>query len=190
MTNVLLISGSLRAGSMNTGLLRAFAEQMPEGTTVAWADINLPLYSEDLEANFPAEAEALRQQILAADAIIIASPEYNRGMSGVLKNAIDWASRPWGQNAWKGKRVLAAAVSVGSISGALAVYQIKQSMLHLDAHVIGQPEFMVGNGGGKFDKEGNLHDEDTKKFITSAIETLVAERKVNIEKPQTGLFFY
>lgn len=173
MKNVLLISGSLRSGSMNTGLLRAFTEHMPEGANASWADINLPLFNEELEANFPAAAETLRQQILAADAIVIATPEYNRGMSGGLKNAIDWASRPYGKNTWKGKRVLVCGVSVGSISAALAVYQVKQSMLHLDAQVLGQPEFMVGNGFDKFEKDGTLHDATTKEHVASALAVLL-----------------
>jgi chromate reductase len=174
MKNVLLISGSLRAGSMNTGLLKSFAEHLPSDVTTTWADINLPLFNEELEAEFPSSAQTLRDQVLAADTIIIATPEYNRGMSGALKNAIDWASRPYGQNAWKGKRVLVCGVSVGSISAALAVYQVKQSFLHLDAHVLGQPEFMVGNGSEKFTPEGVLHDEGTKAFVVSAIDVLKA----------------
>lgn len=173
MANVLLISGSLRAGSMNTGLLRAFEAALPEGTTVAWGNLDLPLFNEELEADFPAAAQTLRDQILAADGIVIATPEYNRGMSGVLKNAIDWASRPYGQNAWAGKRILVAGVSVGMISGALGVYQVKQSLLHSDAVVIGQPEFMVGNGTEKFAADGTLQDEKTKAFVASAIEKLL-----------------
>ncbi len=173
MKNVLLISGSLRKKSFNSGLLRAFADTLTGDASVSWADVNLPLFNEDLEAEFPLAAERLREQVLAADAIVIATPEYNRGMSGALKNAIDWASRPYGQNAWQGKRVLVAATSPGGISGALAVYQVKQSLLHLNAEVIGQPEFMVGHAGDKFDAEGNLTDESTKDFVTKAIETLL-----------------
>jgi len=173
MKNILFISGSLRKKSVNTALLRAFASALPEGYTSTWADVNLPLFNEDLEANFPAGAETLRQQILAADAIVIATPEYNRGMSGALKNAIDWASRPYGQNAWAGKRVLVAAASPGGIAGALAVYQVKQSLLHLNAEVLGQPEFMVGGAFEKFNEAGELTDEKTQKFIKSAITVLL-----------------
>lgn len=174
MKNLLLLSGSLRAASINTGLLRGFAEAVPADTTVAWADLNLPLFNEELEEDFPAVAETLREQILAADAIVIATPEYNRGMSGVLKNAIDWGSRPYGENAWAGKRILVAAASPGSIGGALAVYQVKQSLLHLNAEVLGQPEFMVGGAGDKFTDQGDLIDEKTKEYITQAITKLLA----------------
>jgi len=170
---ILLISGSLRVESVNTGLLNAFAEQAPDTVSTTWADINLPLFNEELENNFPATATTLREQILTADAIIIATPEYNRGMSGVLKNAIDWASRPYGENAWQGKRVLVVAASPGGIAGALAVYQVKQSLLHLNAEVIGQPEFMVGGAFEKF-TAGKLTDEKTKEFITAAWPHILA----------------
>lgn len=172
MKNILFISGSLRKQSINTALLRAFDSALPEDCTSSWADLNLPLFNEDLESDFPTEAEVLRQQILAADTIIIATPEYNRGMSGVLKNAIDWTSRPYGENAWVGKRVLVAAASPGGIAGALAVYQVKQSLLHLNAEVLGQPEFMVGGAFDKFDEAGELTDEKTKEFIDQAIALL------------------
>lgn len=172
MKNILLISGSLREQSINSGLLRAFAKALPKEWTSTQAKLNLPLFNEDIESDFPAVAETLRQQILEADAIIISTPEYNRGMSGVLKNAIDWASRPYGQNAWSGKRVLVTAASPGSIAGALAVYQVKQSLLHLNAEVIGQPEFMVGGAFEKFNEAGDLTDEKTKEFINRAISSL------------------
>lgn len=174
MANVLLISGSLRAESVNTKLLQAFATAMPDTVTTDWADLNLPLFNEELEADFPEKAEALRQQILAADHIIIATPEYNRAMSGVLKNAIDWASRPYGENAWQGKSVLVASASPGSISGALAAYQVKQSLLHLDAQVWGQPEFMVGSAFDKFDEAGKLTDESTQTFVNETVGKLLS----------------
>ena len=174
MKKVLFISGSLRAKSINTNLLRAFANALPEGTEAIWADINLPLFNEDVENMlFPEEATKLKEQILSADAIVISTPEYNRGMSGVLKNAIDWASRPYGQSAWKNKKILVTAVSPGAIGGALALYQVKQSLLHLNANVIGQPEFMVGGAGNKFAETGDLIDNDTKEYIASALQVLL-----------------
>lgn len=172
MKNILFISGSLRAQSVNSSLLQAFAKALPEEHIATWADVNLPLFNEDLESNFPLEAETLRQQILAADAIVIATPEYNRAMSGILKNAIDWASRPYGKNAWTGKRVLVTAASPGSIGGALALYQVKQSLLHLNADVIGQPEFMVAGAFEKFNEAGELIDEKTQEFINKAVTLL------------------
>jgi len=176
MKKVLLISGSLRAESYNTSLLRAFETKLTDDAQVAWADINLPLFNEELEADFPAAAETLRQQILNSDVIIIATPEYNRGTTGALKNAIDWASRPYGQNAWQGKRVLVVSASYSSLGGAMAAYQVKQSLLHLDAVVLGQPEFMVGDVSNKFDETNRLVDEKTKEHISLAIQKLLTEQ--------------
>ena len=174
MKNILLISGSLRAKSINTALLRTFAEELADQATVAWADINLPLFNEDIEADFPASAEALRQQILDADAIVIASPEYNRAMTGGLKNALDWGSRPYGKNAWAGKRTLVVSASPGGVAGALGMYQVKQTLLHLDAEVLGKPEFMVGGAYEKFNEAGELTDEKTRERVQAAVATLLA----------------
>jgi chromate reductase len=173
MKQILLISGSLRAHSINSGLLRSFADAVPVDIEVVWADLRLPLFNQELEADFPAAALTLRNQILAADIIVISTPEYNRGMSGVLKNAIDWGSRPSGENAWQGKRVLVAAASPSGIGGALAVYQVKQSLLHLDAQIMGQPEFMVGSAGDKFTDDGTLTDEKTQSRVTAAVKHLL-----------------
>jgi len=175
MKKILLISGSLREKSYNTALLQAFAGELIDKAEVVWADIHLPLFNEDLETTYPADAQAFKQQILDADAIIISTPEYNRGMSGVLKNAIDWASRPYGKNAFVGKKVLVTSASTGGISGALALYQVKQSLLHLDANVVGQPEFMVGNAPSKFDEAGTLTDADIQKNIIAVVEQLLQE---------------
>lgn len=173
MKNILLISGSLRAKSTNTALLRAFEKEIGERATVTWGNIQLPLYNEELEANFPAEVTALHTLIMAADIIIISTPEYNRAMSGALKNAIDWASRPKGHSAWVGKKILVISASSGNIAGAVANYQVKQSLLHVDAHVLGRPEFMVGGAIGKFDEAGELTDETTKTLIAAAVTGLL-----------------
>lgn len=175
MKKILLISGSLREKSLNSALLRAFEKELAGKAEVVWADIQLPLFNEELEENFPAEAEILKGKIVSADRIIIATPEYNRGMSGSLKNAIDWSSRPYGKNAWAGKKTLVVSASFSSIAGALASYQVKQSLLHLDAQVFGQPEFMVSEAFEKFNNEGELTDESTAKYISSAVEMLLQD---------------
>ena len=172
MQNILLISGSLRKDSLNTKLLKAFESLLTEDVNVNWANIMLPLFNQDLEKDFPIDAQKFRDQILAAGSVIIATPEYNRGMPGVLKNAIDWASRPYGQNSFAGKRVLVTSASPGSIGGALASYQVKQSLLHLDARVIGHPECIFGHAGDIFNEEGELVDEKAQKIITKAIRNL------------------
>ena len=175
MKKILLISGSLREKSTNTALLRAFEKTIADQAEVDWADINLPLYNEELEAEFPAEAETLRQQIIVADSIIISTPEYNRAMSGALKNAIDWASRPYGKSAWGRKKILVTSASPGGIAGAVANYQVKQCLLHLGSNVLGHPEFMVGGAFQKFNESGELIDEPTKEHIVSAVEVLLQD---------------
>lgn len=169
---LIAISGSLRAGSYNTALLRAFAALAPEGVSVEIADIKaLPLYNQDDEKeHFPEAAAALKQKIREADGILIATPEYNRSLSGVLKNALDWTSRPYGDNAWVGKPVYAMSCSSGNISGALAQYDLKKVLLYLNAHVLGQPEFFCGHAQEKFNEAGELIDEGTKQFIGTAYE--------------------
>lgn len=173
MNNILFISGSLRKESFNTKILKAFARAMPENIEVVWADLNLPLYNEDLEDNFPPEVNVLREQILKSDLVIISTPEYNRGISSVLRNALDWASRPSGENAWVDKRVFVMSSSTGGLSGALAFYQAKQSLLHLKAEVISYPEFMLGRAPEKFDEAGNLTDERTKEFIDKTLQEIL-----------------
>ena len=171
--HILALSGSLRKGSYNSALVRAFVALAPAGVTVNIVtadDIRaVPLYDQDVEAaEFPANVAALKARIRAADGILISTPEYNRSMPGVLKNFIDWTSRPYGDNAWKGKPVYVMSASVGSIAAALAQYALKQVMLYLDTKVLGQPEFYCGNAGEKFDAEGNLTDAKTKESITAA----------------------
>ena len=174
MSHILFISGSLRTDSVNTKVLKAMESLLPTGTATTWANINLPLFNEELEADFPTDAETLRQQILAADAIIIATPEYNRAISGALKNALDWASRPYGQNAWAGKKVLVCSASPSGIGGATANYQVKQSLLHLNAIVIGQPEVIIGHAFGLFADDGTVIDETNTTLLQAAVDTILA----------------
>jgi chromate reductase len=175
---IVAFSGSLRKGSHNTALLHAFQKVAPSGMEIEVLDIGtLPLYNSDLEASFPAEAQKLKDAVVAADAIIFATPEYNRGMSGVLKNAIDWISRPWGKNSFAGKPVLIAGVSVGKIGTALAQEHLKNVMLHLDAHVIGQPELYLGPTSELFDENGVLTNDSTKELLKKGLDALAARAK-------------
>ncbi len=154
-------------------LVRVIQELVPEGMTVEIAEIgNLPLYNQDLEASYPKEAQELKDKIRAADGVIIATPEYNRSVPGVLKNAIDWTSRPYGQSAWPGKVVAVVGASGGAIGTAVAQSHLKQILLHLDARVIGQPEFFLGGAVARFDKDGKLTDETTKEHIAKLLGVL------------------
>lgn len=172
MKKILLISGSLRKNSLNTSLLKSFESELKDKAEVSYADVDLPLYNQDLESDFPQSARALKEQVFAADKIIIASPEYNRGYTSVIKNVIDWASRPYGENVWKEKDVLIVSAVMGTVGGALGVYQLKQVLSHLHAHV-STTEFLVASAHEKFDATGTLTDESTKNHIGSAVENLL-----------------
>ncbi len=172
---VLGIVGSLRAQSFNRSLMNAFLENKPEGVEMEIGDIaTLPFYNEDIESPFPAGAELLKQQVADADVVIIATPEYNRSIPGVLKNAIDWLSRPYGKNSFSGKRVLVVGASVGPVGAALAQYDLKKMLLHGNAEVFGQPEFFVGLAGSKVDATGVLTDPTTIEHIKGAWARITA----------------
>ncbi|HVB19906.1 MAG TPA: NADPH-dependent FMN reductase [Candidatus Paceibacterota bacterium] len=171
--NIIAISGSLRKDSFNTALLRNFKALAPTGMKIEIADISaLPLYNGDAEASFPAPVRALKDTIAAADGIIIATPEYNRSIPGVLKNVIDWVSRPYGQNSFAKKPVLVAGISAGNIGTAVAQSHLKQILLYLDAEIIGQPELYLGPAQSLFDGEGIIKDGSTKELLVKALETL------------------
>ncbi len=174
MKTFIAISGSLRKDSYNTHLLEAAKEVAGDTASIDIMDIStLPHFNQDLESAFPAEAQALKDKILAADGVIFSTPEYNRSIPGVLKNAIDWASRPYGKNSFAGKPILVLGASVAPTSTALAQYHLKQIMLYLDGNVIGQPEFYMGPAKGKFDETGKLIDEGTREHLKKALEVLV-----------------
>jgi len=184
---ILAISGSLRKGSFNTALAHALPSLAPAGMEIEVVGIgHLPIYDQDLEANYPAEAQAFKDKIESADGIIFVTPEYNRSIPGGLKNAIDWASRPWGKNSFKGKIVLAMGVSGGKIGTALAQSDLKEVMGYLDAMVIGQPELYLGPAAEIFEVSsdpakafsevpGALKHESTKELIQKALAVLASK---------------
>lgn len=174
MKKILAISGSLRKDSFNTKLIEAIKVASAGKAEVTTTRIdNLPLFNQDLEANFPAEAQALKDQIFAADAIVIATPEYNRSIPGVLKNAIDWASRPYGQNAFAGKPLLVLGATGGNVGTALAQSHLKEIMLYLDTKIVGQPELYISGVQNKIDKETSAFDEDTMNHLKGGIDKLL-----------------
>lgn len=173
--NIIAFSGSLRKDSYNTALLHAFQEVADQDTHIIIADIStLPLFNSDDEAQYPAAAQTLKDQVAAADAIIFATPEYNRSVPGVLKNAIDWISRPYGKNSFVGKPVLIAGVSGGKIGTAVAQSHLRQIMLYLDSIVLGQPELYLGPVGELFDEKKALTQDTTRELLTKALDVLRA----------------
>lgn len=171
---ILGIAGSLRQGSYNRGTLRAAAELAPEGAEIEIFEIEgIPGFNQDEEQNPPAKVAEFKRKIREADAILFVTPEYNYSIPGVLKNAIDWASRPYGDNAFDGKPAAIMGASIGSIATARAQYHLRQMMVFLNMFPVNQPEVMIGNAGDKFDDQGNLTDEETKKFIGQLLQNLV-----------------
>ena len=172
--SILGIAGSLRSESFNRAALRAATELVPEGATIETFELDgIPGFNQDEEQNPPAKVTELKQRIREADAILIVTPEYNYSIPGVLKNAIDWASRPYGDSAWNGKPAAIMGASVGTIGTARAQYHLRQMMVFLNMFPINQPEVMIGNAHKRFDAEGNLTDDATKDFIRQLLQNLV-----------------
>lgn len=173
--SVLGICGSLRRGSFNMSALRTAIALKPADMTVTVADISqIPLYNEDVrQQGFPAPVETLRRQINEADALLFACPEYNFSMTGVLKNAIDWASRPPDQP-FAGKSCAIIGASGGIAGTARAQYDLRRSCVFLDMHPINKPEVFIGQAQTKFDEHGNLLDEAAKGFIRDLMAALAA----------------
>ena len=171
--SVLAICGSLRAGSYNRAALRTAIELKPPGMIIETADIgSFPLYNEDVRAQgFPPPVEKLRQQIKEADALLFATPEYNYSISGVLKNAIDWASRPPDQP-FAGKPVAMMGAGAGMAGTARAQYDLRKCCVFLDMHPINKPEVLIGVAHTKFDAEGCLTDEAARGFIRDMLVAL------------------
>jgi chromate reductase len=164
--SVLGICGSLRKGSFNRAALNTAIELKPAGMSVTVADISqIPLYDEDVRAQgFPAPVETLRQQIEAADALIFACPEYNYSMSGVLKNAIDWASRPPDQP-FAGKPIAILGAAAGIAGSARAQLHLRHSCVFLDMHPLNKPEVLIFQAQNKFDANGKLTDDVARGLI-------------------------
>jgi chromate reductase len=168
--DILAISGSLRKGSFNAALLRIAQSVAPDDVAIELYDYSdLPLYNGDLEAaGFPAAATRFKERILKADAILFAAPEYNYSVPGVLKNAIDWAARPFGQSAWKNKPA-AVMGGGGGLGAARSQYHLRQIAAGLDMHMLSKPEIFVSAIGTKIDAEGKLTDPVALGLITQLV---------------------
>jgi chromate reductase, NAD(P)H dehydrogenase (quinone) len=172
---VCAFAGSLRKGSYNRALLRAAAEVAPEGMEIRIFDRvgELPLYNQDVEeSGDPGPVQALKQAIGEADALLIATPEYNHGVPGVLKNAIDWASRPARDSVLNGKPAAILGASPGITGTARAQTQLRQAFVFTQTPAVLQPEILVYRAKEKFDDEGRLTDESTRRFIGRLLDEL------------------
>ncbi len=179
--HILGFAGSLRRQSYNRAILAAASEMVPDDATLEIFDLEgIPPFNQDLELEPPERVSEFKARIRAADAILIATPEYNYSIPGVLKNAIDWASRPYGDNAFDGKPVGLMGASVGMLGTARAQYDLRRSFVFLNMFPLNQPEVMVPFAQDKVDGNGRLTDEKTRKKIRELLESLVAWTKRRI----------
>ncbi|HCY16801.1 MAG: NADPH-dependent FMN reductase [Curvibacter sp. GWA2_64_110] len=170
---VLGISGSLRKGSYNSMALRAAQKLAPAGMEISMADISqIPMYNDDVRAaGEPAAVTALKAQVRAADAVLIVTPEYNFSIPGVLKNTLDWLSRP-PEPPFDGKTVAIMGASPGPVGTARVQYHMRQVMVFMNAFVVNKPEVFISNCASKFNEQGELTDETTAKFIGELLVSL------------------
>ena len=169
-------AGSLRRASYNRGLIRAAVDLAPTGTSVEAFDLgDLPLYNQDVEdSGEPAAVAAFKRAIAQADGLLVATPEYNHGVPGVLKNALDWASRPRVTSPLRDKAVAIMGASPGRGSTARAQAQLRDAFVFTGACVMPLPELLVGGAGALFDDDGNLTDPELRASLAELIEALRA----------------
>jgi chromate reductase len=182
--HILGFAGSLRKQSYNRALLSAAHEMVPEEATLEIFDLEgIAPFNQDLENAPPQKVKDFKARIRAADAILIVTPEYNYSIPGVLKNAIDWASRPYAENAFDSKPVAVMGASIGMLGTARAQYDLRRSFVFLNMFPLNQPEVMVPFAQDKIDSKGRVTDEKTRKKIRELLESLVAwARRVKREE--------
>ncbi len=173
-----ILVGSLRKESINRKLAKALVKAAPEDLSFSWIDIgSVPLFNQDEEdAGIPA-VDTLRNEIRQSDALLIVTPEYSRSLPGVLKNVLDWASRPYGKNTFAGKPVLIAGTSGGGIATAPAQLHLRGILGNLDAYPLGQPELYIQSTPGLIDDDGNVSQDSTRQFLGSAMKAFSAHIK-------------
>lgn len=174
--NVAIVVGSLRKDSFTRKIAREIVALAPPSLRLELVEIGgLPLYNQDEDGASPPPAwSAFRERIRGADAVLFATPEYNRSVPGVLKNAIDVGSRPYGQSAWAGKPAAVVSVSPGAIGGFGANHHLRQSLVFLDMPVMQQPEAYVGGVTALLDAEGRLTNPGTRDFLKKFAEAFAA----------------
>lgn len=168
------ITGSLRKNSCNKGLLVAATEVLPSDCQLEIFDLGvLPLYNQDHESPLPSVVEAFKKKVREADALLIATPEYNYSIPGVLKNAIDWGSRPHGDSAWNDKPLAIMGTSPALQGTSRAQYHLRQICVTLNMHPLNRPELMIGSYSELFDAQGKLVHEKTRQRLAECLRALV-----------------
>jgi chromate reductase, NAD(P)H dehydrogenase (quinone) len=184
---ILGISGSGRSGSFNTALLESAKGLLPVGATLRTYDVSgFPLYRPDLEHSMPVGVRRFKEELRASDAVILATPEYNHSVSAIMKNAIEWGNRPWGDNAWDGKAAAILSASTSLTGGARAQEHLRQIMVDLNLHPLNQPQILVARAQEKFSPSLELVDERTLEMLKETMIRLVewarALRALNAEQ--------
>lgn len=176
--SILGFAGSIRKASYNKALLRTALELVPSDAVLEIFDLEgIPPFNQDLETQPPEKVKEFKAKIRASDAILIATPEYNYSVPGALKNAIDHASRPYGDNAFDGKPVAIMGASVGMLGTARAQYHLRQSLVFLNMYPLNQPEVMVPLAQEKIDSTGRVTDPKTREKIKELLEALITWTK-------------
>ena len=182
---IALIVGSLRKDSLNRKFANALVEVAPAGLQFEFVDVgDLPLYNQDLDdANTPPAAwTAFRDKLRAVDGVVFATPEYNRGMPGALKNAIDVGSRPYGKSIWNAKPVGVISASIGAVGGFAANMQVRQAMVTLNAPTMPGPEVYIGSGASLLGPDGKVNNEKTREVLANWAKAYVAWVEANAHK--------
>ena len=178
---VSVLVGSLRQQSVTRKVARAFVGLAPSNLAFSYVELgDLPLYNEELEAQAPASWLRFRDEVNASEALLFFTPEFNRGIPGALKNAIDVGSRPWGKSVWAGKPAGVVSQSYGGLGGMAAHHQLRQVLFGLGVAALPSPEAYIPNAGTLFDEQGNLNNASTKEFATGfmrAFERWVSQQR-------------
>ncbi|UJL46196.1 NAD(P)H-dependent oxidoreductase [Virgibacillus sp. NKC19-16] len=174
MTKIGIVVGSLRKESFAKKIAINVASLFPEGYETAFVDIgNLPLYNEEYDGNSPEEYTTFRNTIKGCDAILFVTPEYNRSVPGVLKNALDVGSRPYGESMWEGKPAGIISHSISNLSGFGANHHLRQSLTFLNMPVVQQPEVYLANSADLVDEHGKINNEGTVQFLQTFVDAFV-----------------
>lgn len=176
-SKIAVLVGSLRKDSLNRKIAKALISLAPKSLSFEMINIgDLPLYNQDFddEGNVPAAWKTFRDQVKSCAGVMFVTPEYNRSVPGVLKNAIDVGSRPYGKSVWGGKPGLVVSVSPGAIGGFGANHHLRQMLVFLDVPTVQQPETYIGQAADLLDANGNIVKDDTKKYFQTIMDTYAA----------------
>ena len=180
---IAVIVGSLRKESFNLKTAKAMMAMAPESLDMELLDISgLPMFNEELEANPPKEWVALKEKLSTVDGFLFLTPEYNRSVPAVLKNAIDVGSRPYGKNSWDGKPGAIVSVSIGNISGFGANHHLRQSLTFVNVPTMAQPEAYIGGASALFNDKGELINESTEGFLKNFLKAFEKWVDTNAQK--------